>query len=151
VSTGARPDLIWVWVGDMTQFPDYYFEVTIWLVGQKQPIDVAWARYPCYRYDQVPEGREGQTWEFRWSATIVEGIPGEPKDWSPVQSCGTWENAIDVWNPGTITRRITEVSEQRSVKVDVINPIGEPCPPGGCQPDPTPGPEPTEPSGGGGD
>jgi hypothetical protein len=121
-SVGDRPDLIWGW-GDITQKEDYYYEVTIWLQGQPNPIDVAWVQYPCYRYDQIPEGKEGQIWTFWWTISVVKGTPGKLKQWSPVQSCNYWRD-VSVWDPGLIkeTRKISEISEWRSVKVIVQSP-----------------------------
>lgn len=134
--SGTRPDLLWWWDGDITANGNYYFIVTIWLEDQRDPIDVAWVKYPCYRYDQIPEGKEGQTWEFRWRVTVVEGIPTDNKSWSPVETCGPWPHPVEVWNPGAVIRRVAGESEVRSVKVVVEPPISvDPCPPGGCKDD----------------
>lgn len=128
----TRPDLIWIWDGDIIQDDNFYFEVKTWLNDKKDPIDVAWVRYPCYRYDEVIEGVEDQVWEFRWNVIVVKGIPGEPKSWSPVEPCGQW-STVPVWDPGLITQTvaISEISEKRLIKV-IIGPsatLG--VPPGG--------------------
>ncbi len=128
----TRPDLIWIWDEDITQDDNFYFEVKTWLNDKKDPIDVAWVRYPCYRYDEVIEGGEGQVWEFRWNVIVVKGIPGEPKQWSPVESCGQWPS-VSVWNPGLITQTITisEISEKRLIKVIIGSSAIPGVPPGG--------------------
>jgi hypothetical protein len=133
VSGGTRPDLIWHWEGSVLD-SDYYYEVSIWLEDQQDPIDVAWVQYPCYRYDQVPEGKKGQTWEFQWRVAVVKGKPGEKKQWSPVEPCSKWPT-VSVWDPGLLTEtvRISAISEQRLVKVIVEPPITPGCPPGGCK------------------
>jgi hypothetical protein len=139
-SGGTRPDLIWQWEGNVLD-SDYYYEVSIWLEDQQDPIDVAWIQYPCYRYDQVPEGKEGQTWEFRWRVAVVKGKPGEKKQWSPVEPCSKWPT-VSVWDPGLLTEtgRISAISEQRLVKVIVEPPPIPGCPPGGCKETPEPPP-----------
>jgi hypothetical protein len=132
-SHGARPDLIWDW-SDITQDNNFYYEVTIWLENQEKPIDVAWVRYPCYRYDKVEEGEDDQTWRFRWSVSVVKGSPGLEKQWSPIQSCGRWSNnVIQVWDPGLITStlQISGLSEQRWIAVVVDSPTTPGPPPGG--------------------
>jgi tetratricopeptide (TPR) repeat protein len=126
VSIGILPDLIWEW-GDIIQQEDYYYEVIIWLEGQPNPIDVAWVQYPCYRYDQIPEGQEGQIWTFSWTISVVKGIPANVKQWSPMQQCGSWAN-ISVWNPGEIIMNVSEISEMRSVRVGVPFPTPSPIP-----------------------
>ena len=131
LSNGERPDLIWGW-GDVTQDYNYYYEVTIWLEDQTDPIDAAWVRYPCYRYDEVKEAEYGQTWRFRWSVSVVNGTPGSEKQWSPIQPCGPWvDNVIQVWNPGlsTSTLKISGISEQRWVTIVVDSPTSPGPPP----------------------
>ena len=160
VSGGHRPDLIWSWDGDLNE--NHYFEVTIQLKinDQWKPIDIAWLKYPCYKYDDVPEGSSPeQVWEFLWEVAVVEGTPGAPKQWSPVEECGGWKQ-VKVWDPPglvtetmtietgitettivsrTETATISQPEEQRLIKVEVVikNPP-DPCPPGGCEPDPPP-------------
>lgn len=127
VSSGTRPDLLWEW-GNLVLKDDYYYEITIWLDGVANPIDVAWIQSPCYRYDQVPEGREGQIWTFRWAIAVVKGNPGNEKQWSPVQQCGSWNN-IRVFDPDEIIVKVSALSEVRSVKVQVQSPATPGSPP----------------------
>lgn len=132
-SPGTRPGLTWEW-GDIILSENYYYEVKIFLEDQSDPIDVAWLQIPCYRYDDVSEGKKDQTWKFYWEVAVVQGTHGTPKQWSPVNMCSQqWSNDIEVWDPGLITEtiRISGVSEHRQVTVIVEPPATPGVPPGG--------------------
>lgn len=135
-STGEiRLDLSWDWPG--TLGPDDYFRVEIWnryhvfyeFDDSVPTIDVAWVKKKSYVYDKIEEAYDR---EYRWRITVIRGTPAGEKQWS------TPENRV--WEPSSQFEEISEPSKMRTLYVDPgIGPVSDP------------GPEPTEPSGGGGD
>ncbi len=138
----VRPDLIWTWEEDKLQDPYHFYEITIWLDDQEDPIDVALGQYPCYRYDLIRDEDYATSLELWWSISVVKGFAGKEKTWSPLQ-CGQWED-IRVYDPHLIMQQISEMSERRLVRIVARTPEPISTPTSDPGPDPKPKPKPTD-------
>jgi hypothetical protein len=109
-----RLDLFWTWDGELG--PDDYYQVEIRnrYNDFSTPIDVAWIKGFIYRYDYLEMAYHP---DYRWSVTVVRGIPAGEKDWS------TRENPV--WEPSNQVESVSEPSATWKLMVDCSPPPPE--------------------------